>query len=433
MNIIKIKNKVRRISVSSFIRNVLTVVSGTILAQAITMLFSPFITRLYGPEAFGILGTFTSIVTITTTVAALTFPIAIVLPKKDIDTLGIIKLSFITAFFMSLMTFIFLEVFGKNVVNLLGVEILEPFLFLIPIIMFLTAGRQIFEQWLIRKKRFKIIAKILVYQSLVVNSAKLSGGIIHPTGVVLIGVAAVGYGLHTMFLLIGSRRTFLSSLTGLKEKSITIQETIAKYSDFPLYRGPQVFIAALTQSMPILMLTALFGPAAAGFYSIALTVLGLPSQLIGKAVGDVFYPRIAEASNRNEDITELLVKSTLLLTVIGIVPFGTIILFGPSIFSVVFGANWEVAGMYASWVAVWSYALFISNPSIKALPVIGAQKFYLMFTIINILFRGTALIVGGIFFKSDVVAVALFGITGAVLSVFLILLTIKKSRELYSN
>ncbi|MBO1928615.1 hypothetical protein J4731_01440 [Providencia rettgeri] len=47
------------------------------------MLFSPIITRLYGPEVFGILGTFTAILTVITPIAALTYPIAIVLPKSD--------------------------------------------------------------------------------------------------------------------------------------------------------------------------------------------------------------------------------------------------------------------------------------------------------------------------------------------------------------
>jgi hypothetical protein len=37
---------------SKFVRNVAVVASGTAGAQAITMAFSPIITRLYGPEAF---------------------------------------------------------------------------------------------------------------------------------------------------------------------------------------------------------------------------------------------------------------------------------------------------------------------------------------------------------------------------------------------
>jgi O-antigen/teichoic acid export membrane protein len=78
---------------SKFVRNVAVVASGTAGAQAITMAFSPIITRLYGPEAFGLLGTFMAIVAVVTPLAALSYPIAIVLPKEDIDARGIAKLS----------------------------------------------------------------------------------------------------------------------------------------------------------------------------------------------------------------------------------------------------------------------------------------------------------------------------------------------------
>lgn len=55
--------------------------SGTAMAQVISMLLAPIITRLYGPEAYGMMGTFMAIIGIFTPIAALTYPIAIVLPK----------------------------------------------------------------------------------------------------------------------------------------------------------------------------------------------------------------------------------------------------------------------------------------------------------------------------------------------------------------
>lgn len=69
------------------------VATGTAGAQAITMGFAPIITRLYGPEAFGLLGTFSAILAVLTPMAALTYPIAIVLPKDHADAKGLAKLS----------------------------------------------------------------------------------------------------------------------------------------------------------------------------------------------------------------------------------------------------------------------------------------------------------------------------------------------------
>lgn len=57
-------NYAKRLTKSKFVRNVAIVATGTAGAQAITMAFAPIITRLYGPEAFGLLGTFMAILAI---------------------------------------------------------------------------------------------------------------------------------------------------------------------------------------------------------------------------------------------------------------------------------------------------------------------------------------------------------------------------------
>ena len=55
-------------------RSVAVVTSGNAGAQAITLASAPFITRLYGPEAFGVLGAYMAVVTIASPVVALAYP-----------------------------------------------------------------------------------------------------------------------------------------------------------------------------------------------------------------------------------------------------------------------------------------------------------------------------------------------------------------------
>ena len=59
----------KKLNTSQFIRNVVVVASGAAGAQIITMLFMPLITRLYGAEAFGLLGVFTAVLTVLTLAA----------------------------------------------------------------------------------------------------------------------------------------------------------------------------------------------------------------------------------------------------------------------------------------------------------------------------------------------------------------------------
>ena len=61
---------------SKFFRNVILVASGTVGARAITMAFSSIITKLYGPEAFGLLGAFVAVLAIVMPIAALSYPVA---------------------------------------------------------------------------------------------------------------------------------------------------------------------------------------------------------------------------------------------------------------------------------------------------------------------------------------------------------------------
>src|SRR5699024_644971 len=119
---------IERLLNSHFVRNVALVATGTAGAQAITMAFYPAITRLYGPEAFGMLGTFTAALAIVTPIAALTYPIAIVLPKKDDDARGIAKLSLLLAFFISLAVAVVLLFWGQAIARLLYLQAIAPYL-----------------------------------------------------------------------------------------------------------------------------------------------------------------------------------------------------------------------------------------------------------------------------------------------------------------
>src|SRR5699024_8407489 len=97
---------IKNIIKNKFVRNVVIVASGTAGAQVITMLFSPIITRMYGPEVFGLMGTFSAMINIIIPVAALTYPIAIVLPKKHKEAKSIMRLSMLVALIFSLLSFL---------------------------------------------------------------------------------------------------------------------------------------------------------------------------------------------------------------------------------------------------------------------------------------------------------------------------------------
>lgn len=420
---------INKLTKSSFVKNVAVMATGAAGAQAVTMALSPIITRLYGPEAFGILGTFTALTRVIIPIAALTYPIAIVLPKSDKNAKGIVKLSLLTTFMTAFLTTIILLFFNNTVVNLFQLEEIAPYLYLIPLVIIFAGLMQITEQWLIRTNQFAINAKVNFLQSVIINGSKVGIGFIYPVAVVLVLLQVVANGLRAFMMILFAKKSSYQSKDDEKENKVSIKELAKKHYDFPLYRAPEELFSSISQNLPVLLLTSFFGPASAGFYNIGRTVLGLPSRLIGQSIGDVFYPRVSEAANNKENVTHLIKKATFALLGLGVIPFGLIIAFGPFLFEFVFGEGWDVAGEYARWIALSSYSTFINKPSVRSMPVLSAQGFHLFYSIIKFIVRSSALILGFVLFNSDIVAVALFGITSALLNIILILITLRMSKR----
>lgn len=425
--------KINKIINTPFVRNVMILSSGTVAAQLVSFVLSPIITRLYGPEAYGLMGSFMAVVAMISPVAALTYPIAIVLPKHDSDAKGLVKLSIIVTTIFSIIVGSILLFFYEQIISAFKLEVLAPFFYLIPIVILLSGLLQVMEQWFIRTKQFGVSAKATLFQSIIVNLGKTGIGFFHPVASVLILFSALTPAIKTLLMIKFNRKANSKILNVSFNEKVSIQTLLKKYKDFPLFRAPQVFLNVISQNLPILMLTIFFGPASAGFYSIGRTVLTMPSSLIGKSVGDVFYPRISDAAKNGENLSMLIKKATLALGLVGSIPYGIVVLFGPWLFGFVFGSEWTTAGEYARWVSLWMFFMFINQPSVRALPVLSAQSFHLKFTVFTLTIRVALLAVGYYVFLSDLVAIALFSFSGAVLNLILILLTIQKSRKFFRD
>jgi O-antigen/teichoic acid export membrane protein len=82
INILKLKSK--------FSRNVLTLVTGTSIANVIPIIIMPVLTRFWSPSDFGVFAIYMALVGILGTLSAGRLDIALILPKKKKDAVGIL-------------------------------------------------------------------------------------------------------------------------------------------------------------------------------------------------------------------------------------------------------------------------------------------------------------------------------------------------------
>ncbi len=408
---------------STFIRNVVTVAGGAALSQAITMAFSPLLTRLYSPEIYGIQGIFMSIAGILSAVAAMTYPVAIVLPKHDSEAKGLVKLSFKIGIATSLLMVSSLFFFPE-IILLLHAEKISAFIFFIPVYMLFAVASSIINQWAIRKKAFTLSAKVKVWQSFLTGTTKACVGFVYPSAIVLIFANVFGLLLGVVIMFFGLGKIAKSNLSEVKESvpytpPLNSWEIAKKYKDFPLYRAPHDLISTLSFSIPIIVLAASFGTGSVGYYSIAVAILGIPMTIIGASMMQVFYPRITEAIHHGEDAKRLLIKATSGLALTGLPVFIVVIIGGPTLFGFIFGVKWQMAGVYAQWLTILLFFQYINKPAVATIPALQLQKGLLIWELFSTVTKVMGLFIGCKIFKSDVAAIALFSVLGGGASAFL--------------
>src|SRR5699024_5384516 len=254
-------NKIKDSLKSKFVKNVTIIATGAMGAQAVNLLMSPFITRIHGPEAFGVLGTFTSLTRIIIPVAALTYPVAIVLPKSDINAKKIMKFSLYLTIIISIISILVLSLFNKNIISLFNLEDIQFLIYLIPLVILFAGIMQVSEQWIIRTNQFSINAKTTFFQSVITNLSKVGIGFFYPTAVVLVVIQACTEGLKALLISLSVKKSNYKSNNN-SEEVLSTKKLIKKHKDFPLYRAPEELFSSLSQNLPILLLTSFFGPAA---------------------------------------------------------------------------------------------------------------------------------------------------------------------------
>src|SRR5699024_4287117 len=121
-------------------------------------------------EAFGILGLFMAIVALLGPISALTYPVAIVLPKEESEAKGIALLSIYITLILTVVSLIVLFLFGDYIIHVFNLSMIKSYIWYIPLVILFSGILQVCEQWLIRNKQFHVTAKVTFYQTAIVQS-----------------------------------------------------------------------------------------------------------------------------------------------------------------------------------------------------------------------------------------------------------------------
>ncbi|GAF23678.1 O-antigen flippase Wzx [Bacillus sp. JCM 19047] len=243
-----------RLRNNKLINDVFQLASGTAGAQIIALSTVPLITRLYGPEAYGILGVFVAISGILIPIAALTLPVAIVLPKTNKEAKNIFMTSIYLSTIIAGLMLLTILLLNKQIVDLLNIEEIKQYLYLYPIIILAASFTQVTQNFLYRNGEFKEVARATFLSSLITNLSKVLLGFKWQSAGLLIVITSSA-------VLIQGIIQFRRSLKSLKLSLIELDvsyKVFKKYKNFPFYKAPETFINAISHSMPVVLLSIFF-------------------------------------------------------------------------------------------------------------------------------------------------------------------------------
>jgi len=365
---------------SEFSRNVLTLMTGTTIAQAIPIAISPILTRIYTPENFGVFALFVAITSIFGSIANGRYELAIMLPKKDEDAINIMALGFIINVVLSFFLLFIVLVFHDTILNLLNNKEISPWLYVVPISVFLMGCFNLLNYFNNRKKLYKDLAKANVFKSIAMAVVQLSLGFLKAGAFGLISGQVFSQIVSNTKLFFNIQR--LNLFSKINKKQIVIVGK--RYKKFPLIDTFVALIYIVYNRAIIVFLQKFYNSSTVGQYFFAERLVQIPLSFIRTSISNVFFEKISKLTK--EDIYSEANQLSIKLFKLSFIPFFLIIFLSPYYIPFIFGSEWSILYKYMIIISISAYISFLMSPYSYVLKIIEKQEVSLFFHFIKFIF-----------------------------------------------
>lgn len=371
---------------SELLRNASILISGTVIAQLISILLQPFLRRFFSPETFGIFSVYLSLIGIVVVISSLRFDDAIVLPKTDTDSTNLLGLSLILSFVFDLLLFLIVVIKGGSIIAFLNLpsNFPVPVLYIIPLGAFLYNAYQCLNYWLVRKQKFYSVSINKLLRRGSEGISQISFALVKQNkGLIYSDI--IGQTVNVITVLIQATN---NGLNFRKVSFARLRSVFIKYKEFPKYNLVPAFMSTCSYMLPPIFINKFFSSESAGFFDLAKLLLSVPLALVATSFSSVLLQRVSEKFNRNESFIRELKPVLMIVSLISLAELLCIAFFGEALFKFIFGDTWTFSGTISK-ILVWSFTfnfivstfntVFISMRKIKV------YSFYQLFYFVAIL------------------------------------------------
>jgi O-antigen/teichoic acid export membrane protein len=325
--------------------------TGTILAQIISLVSIPIISRIYNPAEYGHLTLILSVTAILIPVATFRIETLIVVSDTDEEAAKLLSISANLALAVSatLFAITFTKYFifeNSSFMHALSTS------FLFAMVLMAQSIGVLMVQVALRAHKDSDIARSSVIQNLSISFAQVVTGIWSPSGSALISSYVAGR-------IVGISPLWRETRKILSKRGGDSRRTLEKYMAQLKASSPLVFASVIDSAilgLPIILITTQFGLQYSGYIGITQTILTVPITLVGGAFGSVILSELSSNIRDNQDSTRR--NATIIRTFSKYLFYFSItfaivtLLFGSAIFKLIFNDNWLEASRLVGYLAV---------------------------------------------------------------------------------
>lgn len=390
----------------TFWKHLLTVLGGSLAAQALPIVAAPLITRLCTPGELGAFSVWLGVVAIAAVAATLRMEFAMVVDPGRIRQ----RLCFGVVAWSSTWLAVVLTValVAARLLDLVAMS--WPGVLTLGLAAWLTASMQTSLAYAASHNGFAAAAKARIVAAGGVAGAQLgllvmlaslpwltmrltdTGGDALLAGQ-LVGLAAGllaarrllhlplrGAGLKAARLQVYLRRLHRQGWAALLPTTPQ-RRYLRHHRAFWRFTLPSSLLNAAVGQLPLLIIGARHGVMAAGLFALTQRVLAAPISLLAASVLEVFKRESVRQYQEHGDCRPAYRHALRVLLALGAVPASVLWVASPALFSFVFGADWRGAGELAQIMAPLFFLNFVAGPLSYVFSVAGRQKIELLWQV----------------------------------------------------
>ena len=384
---------------SRLVREAATLVSGNVLAQAITLVAYFVLTRIYTPDDYGLFNIFYSYIEVLIIFSTCKYELAIVVADDEREAAAVSRFALrmntlVSLILLSVALLLWLTGLLPGNMAQLGWMVL-----LIPPMVFFCGTSRVYS---FLYNRFHHYATIAVSEGVNAGSGALMKIVLGllglsqsglPLGTVL-GQAAsnINYRLRLKQLNLPEIGTGKFSIFNFQ---VSIEKAAArKHRNFPLFVATKDFINTFAANLPFLWAALYFERAEVGLFGLALTFTMQPTNILSVAFERVLYVRTAEMVRARLPLMHLMRRFLLPLVAVAL-PLCVLAGFvAEPLFVFLFGDRWQGCGIYVQTLLPLALATLCCNSLMFIPNVFSAQRTEFDFYIILLVLRVVAIAVG---------------------------------------